>query len=103
MLKRTDLSFIPVNARLTTGEIIVGKVVLDLELEGNNKKHATSKSEYVFTNKRKIYGNPTPIYNRPTVVKESRNVYRNKFLDIGGRGSGGGVIFNSIILDVVEV
>jgi len=104
LLKRTNLSYIPVNVRACEGQISVGRVVLDLPVSGNkNRKYATSKSEYVFGNTHRVFGNPTPIFNRPTVVKESRNVYRNKFLDIGGTGEEGGVIFNAIIFDLVEV
>ena len=34
---------------------------------------------------------------------ESRNVYRNKFWDLVGSGSGGGMTFNEIIMTVAEV
>ena len=66
-------------------------------------RYLSSKTERVYRNSTKVYLNPTPVFNRSTLIKENRNVYRNKFLDIGGQGTQGGMIFNSIILDVVEV
>ena len=32
----------------------------------------------------------------------SRNVYRNKYLDVAGRGEGGRFILQSVIMDVAE-
>ncbi len=38
-----------------------------------------------------------------TVILESRNVYRGKYLDVSGHGQGGGVTIHSIVMDVAEV
>ena len=88
LLKNTAVSFMPLDDELTSGEISVGKVKIILSLKGSSSN----------TKRRLI-----PDETRPTVLAQNRNVYRNKFLDIGGTGSAGGIILNSIILDVVEV
>ena len=56
----------------------------------------------IYGNTELIYGNERPIYTRPSILKESRNVYRNKYLDIKGAGQQG-MILNSVILTLVEV
>lgn len=84
LLKNTTVSFTPLDFELTDGKIFAGKVVVNLN-SSNTKRRLI------------------PDETRPTVLAQNRNVYRNKFLDIEGRGATGGIIFNSIILDVVEV
>ena len=88
-LKNTVVSFTPLDTELTSGEISVGKVKVKLALNENGSN----------TRRRLIYDEQA----LPTVFAQNNNVYRNKFLDISGQGSSGGIIFNSIILDVVEV
>ena len=83
LLKNTTVSYTPLDAELTNGKISAGKVVVNLSL-----------SESGSSTRRRLIGS--------TVLAQNRNVYRNKFLEIEGRG-GGGIFFNSITLDVVEV
>ena len=125
LLKRTQASIIPLSSLLYSGQIRVGAVILGLPIPernlkiyqnrsriyknhtkvclGGRRRFIYSKSDYVWDNLEPIYGNPKPIFSKPTFIKESLNVYRNKFLDIGGNGAIGGIIFNSIILDIAKV
>lgn len=125
LLKRTQVSIIPLSSLLYSGQIRVGAVILGLPIPDRNlkifqnlsriyKNHTKiclegrrrfvyAKGDYVWENFDPIYGNPKPIFSKPTFIRESRNVFRNKFLDIGGRGSMGGIIFSTIILDLAEV
>lgn len=83
LLKNTTVSYTPLDAELTNGKISAGKVVVNLSLKESGS-----------STRRRLIGS--------TVLAQNRNVWRNKFLDVEGRG-GGGIIFNSITLDVVEV
>lgn len=125
LLKRTQISVIPLSTLLYAGQIRVGAVIIGLPIPERNlkiyhnwsriyKNHVKicltgrrrfvfSKGEPIFENLTPIYGNPQKIFSRPTIIKESQNVFRNKFIDIGGRGSMGGVIFNAVILELAEV
>lgn len=125
LLKRTQISIIPLSSLLYSGQIRVGAVILGLPIPDRNlkifqnfsrlyKNHTKiclegrrrfvyAKGDYIWENFDPIYGNPKPIFSKPTFIRESRNVFRNKFLDIGGRGSMGGIIFSTIILDLAEV
>lgn len=125
LLKRTQVSIIPLSTTLYAGHIRVGAVIIGLPLPERNlkiyhnrsriyKNHVRicltgrqrfvySKGEYVLENLEPIYGNPQKIFSRPTIIKESRNVFRNRFIDIGGRGAMGGIIFNAVIMDIAEV
>ncbi|MBR0287458.1 MAG: hypothetical protein IJQ82_00615, partial [Selenomonadaceae bacterium] len=84
LLKRTQVSYIPQDAERIKGEIFAGKVVVSLSLTERGR------------------GTRRPLLNGE-ILAQSFNVYRNKVLEIGGSGSTGGIIFNSIILDVVDV
>ena len=84
LLKRTQVSYIPLDAERIKGEIFAGKVVVSLSLTERGR------------------GTRRPLLNGE-ILAQSFNVYRNKVLEIGGSGSTGGIIFNSIILDVVDV
>ena len=109
-LKRTQISVSPIG-KLCKGEIRVGAVAIEIPVEehltsvveGGRRKFLTIKGTDIFENHSEIFENPQPIFYGRTLIAESRNVYRNKFLDIGGHGSAGGVIFNWITLDVAEV
>ena len=64
----------------------------------------------VYSAETKVYDNPMPLYKstkkifeRHTIIKESRNVYRGKFIDLSGYGTMGGFMLNGIILDIAEV
>lgn len=125
LLKRTQVSVIPLSTLLYAGQIRVGAVLIGLPLPERNSKiyhnrsriyknhvkiclagrrrFVYSKSEYIFENLEPIYGNPQKIFSRPTIIKESRNVFRSRFIDIGGRGSVGGVVFVAVTLDIAEV
>lgn len=106
LLKRTQVSFVPINVGDIAGEVIVGGVVINLppeRINASRQRYLSPPDQRIYYNREPIYDNPKPIFSRTTVLAESRNVYRNKFLDIGGFGSTGGIIFNSIILDVAEV
>ena len=50
-----------------------------------------------------MFGNDTPLFTKQTYIKESRNVYRSKFLSVTGQGSTGGFLLNGIVFDIVEV
>ena len=106
-LKKAAVSFMPLNANLYEGQIRVGAVIVELPTRKTKKisgrRYIFSKGEPIYKNREPIHSNTMPIYNLSTVVAENVNVYRSKFLDIIGRGSAGGIIFNSIILDLVEV
>lgn len=107
-LKHTAISYTPLNENFSRGQVRAGAVVVDLPLpNGRNlngrRQFIFSKGERIYRNYDLIYGNLQPIFNRPTIIAENRNVYRSKILDITGRGSAGGMVFNSITLDLVEV
>lgn len=105
-LKRVQVSYTPMDRLLSTGRVRVGAVIVDLPAIDDNskrKRFLTTPSEYVYGNIAPVYSNPTPVFSRPTILVENRNVYRNKFLDIRGNGSGGGITFNAITMTVAEV
>ena len=107
-LKRSQVSFTPIDRYHSAGEILVGKVKFVLppiENEAGVAKKIRIFGEVgvkLFGNKELAYGNKRPVYNRPSILKESRNVYRNKYLDIKGSGEHG-MVLNSITLTLVEV
>lgn len=125
LLKRTQISVIPLSPTMYSGEIRVGAVVIGLPVPtrwlyiyGNKspifKNHVKLKlagrnmgvyvsGEKIWQNPDIIYNNRTKIYSIHTFIKESRNVYRSKYLNIEGRGNMGGFILNGIILDIAEV
>ena len=125
LLKRTQVSFVPFSENLYTGQINVGHVRVplpiperDIKVEGNTSKvykNYTKVSplarklgtyelgEEVFDNVSPVFENDEKVFNRQTFIKESRNVFRAKFLDIKGFGEGGGFLLNRITFDVVEV
>lgn len=125
LLKRSQISLIPYSQLLYTGQISVGAVRLDFPIPARNikiyknhsriyknhtkiclsarKRFTHMKQDLIYDNLTPIYGNHTKIFSQPTVLKESRNVFRSKFLDIIGCGSGGGFLLNGITFEVVEV
>ena len=125
LLKRTQVSVTPLSPTLYAGHIRVGAVIIGLPIAERNlkiyhnkspiyknrvkicltgrRRFTYSKGEPIYENLSPIYGNTQKIFSHPTIIKESRNVFRSKFLDIGGRGSMGGILFNAIILDLAEV
>ena len=125
LLKRTQISIIPFTSDLYTGQISVGHVRVpfpiperDIKVEDNTSKvyknytkvslSARKLGTYVrgnevWDNTSPVFENDEKVFCRPTFIKESRNVYRSKFLDIKGFGEGGGFLLNRIMFDVVEV
>ena len=67
------------------------------------KKYVYTKGEPVYDDVTQMFNNNTPIFSRQTYIKESRNVYRSKFLSVMGQGSAGGFLLNGIVFDIVEV
>ncbi len=125
LLKRTEISIIPFSSILYVGYIYCGAVMIGLPIPTRSIKiyHNSSPiwknrakimlagrakgvyaaSERVYKNYNLIYGNPAPIYNRRTISKFSNNVFRSKFLDVGGHGGMGGFVLNHILMDIAEV
>ena len=125
LLKRTQISVIPLSANLYSGQVWAGAVRVpfpiparSIKIYQNNspiyKTHAkiclSARRKFVYVSGEKIFDNPAPIYGneqkifgRLTMIRESRNVFRSKFIDIRGNGSGGGFLLNGIILDIAEV
>ena len=125
LLKRTQVSIIPFSATLYTGQVNVGMVRVplpiperDIKVEGNTSKvfknytkislAARKLGTYVRgvdirDNISPVFENDEKVFSQPTFIKESRNVYRSRFLDVKGFGEGGGFLLNRITFDVVEV
>ena len=125
LLKRTQIAIIPLSANLYSGQIWAGAVRVpfpiparSIKIYQNNspiyKTHAKIclsarrkfvyvSGEKIFDNPALIYGNEQKIFGRLTMIRENRNVFRSKFIDIRGNGSGGGFLLNGIILDIAEV
>ena len=125
LLKRTQVSVIPLSSELYSGYVSVGAVRVllpipnqNIEMTGNQspmyknhtklplaerKKYVYTKGEPVYDDVTQMFNNNTPIFSRQTYIKESRNVYRSKFLSVMGQGSAGGFLLNGIVFDIVEV
>ena len=105
-LKRVQVSFTPMDRKLSAGKIRVGDVTVELPpMDSGSKRlrYLSSKGDPIYHNTELAHFNPKPVFNRPAILVESRNVYRDKFLDLVGSGSAGGMTFNEIIMTVVEV
>ena len=125
LLKRTQVSIIPFSTEMYTGSIQVGGVIVPFPVPEHlikvyhnysptYKNHTKvcsegrrqglySSGEKVYMNPEPTYNNSTPVFSRRVYTKESRNVYRSKFLPVRGYGSLGGFLLNDITLDVAEV
>lgn len=125
LLKRTQISIMPYSSDMYSGYIKVGGVVLPLPIPTNSLKiwhnHAKIyknrtkiygagrskgvhvKGELIYQNLEPIYGNKTKIFTRRDIIRESRNVFRSKYLTVEGYGMSGGFLLNGISLDLVEV
>ena len=107
-LKRSQVSFTPIDRYISAGEIFVGKVkfvlppIEDETTEMKKIRIFGAVGVKIYENSQLIYGNENAIYNRPSILKESRNVYRNKYMDIKGTGKQS-MILNSVTLTLVEV
>lgn len=125
LLKRTQIAIAARTTDLYSGSINVGAAIIPLPLpayririwqnrsriyknrlkimvSARNKGHYM-QGDLVYNNINYVYGNTAKIFNTPSIIKESRNVFRSRFLDIGGSGSGGGFVLNSITMDIAEV
>lgn len=125
LLKRTQVSVIPMSTMIYTGYIRVGGVIIGLPIPersikifnnkskihknrvkiclGGRRRFVYMKGDMIYENLTPIYGNQQKIFSHSSVIAESRNVFRSKFIDIGGQGLMSGVVFNSIVLDIAEV
>lgn len=125
LLKKTQVAFIPLNANVYSGEVRVGavKVVFpiprrQLEIHNNRSQlwrnrtrisnigrgRGTYFSELpIYENQNLLHGNREGIFNRRTIIKENRNVFRSKYLDVTGEGKSGGVIIEEINIEIAEV
>lgn len=125
LLKRTQVSIMPYSSDVYSGYIKVGGVVLALPISASSLKiyHNRAKiyknktkiygagrskglyvsGEKIYQNPMPIYGNRTKIFSRRDIIKESRNVFRSKYLTVEGYGTAGGFLLNGIALDLVEV
>ncbi len=128
LLKRSRVSVTPLNPVAYSGNIFCGRVKIPLPIPdvkipilGNTApiyRNATKISrterlrgyvfpqppnENIFRNEQFLEANQHKIFSNNTFERVSKNVYRNKFLDVQGHGQGGRFILQSIILDVVEV
>ena len=125
LLKRSQVSIAPLTADLYSGYMRCGAVIVPLPLpawrvriwhnyskiyknhvrillKGRNRGRYL-KGELIYDNMEPIYGNKVKIFTVQTIIKESRNVFRSKFLDLRGRGEMGGFVLNHIIMDIAEV
>ncbi len=125
LLKRTQVSIVVKTAESYIGTVQVGAVKVNLPvlvsgdlIYGNNapiwgnnaliseagrSKGVYAAGDLIYDNQDLIYGNEELIFKPQTIIKESRNVFRSKFLDVRGYGSMGGFVLNSIIMDIAEV
>jgi hypothetical protein len=125
LLKRTEVSIIPFAADLYSGHVYCGAVMLGLPMptravkiyhnrspiwKNRVKIHSSGRvkgvfaaGERIYKNMEMVYGSRMPIFNRRTISKFSTNVFRSKFLDMGGYGTMGGFTLNHILIDIAEV
>lgn len=125
LLKRTQISIMPYSSDVYSGYIKVGGVILALPIpktslkiyhnhakiyKNHTKIYGAGRSkglyvsgEQIYQNPAPIYGNKTKIFSRRDIIKESRNVFRSKYLTVEGHGTAGGFLLNGIALDLVEV
>lgn len=60
-------------------------------------------SDYIYNNDDLIYDNHTRIFPTSTSLRGTRCVYRNRILDVQGRGTTGAFVLNFLKYDIVEV
>ena len=128
LLKRTKISVTMLNSERYNGQIFCGKVVLPLPIPNREMKIYEDDSP-IYRNKTKLNGHgrirghtlPQPpndkifwseenlqdnrhkIFSNNTFEIQSKNYFRSHYLDIGGHGTGGRFILQSIIMDIAEV
>ena len=128
LLKRTKISVTMLNSERYNGQIFCGKVVLPLPIPNREMKIYEDDSP-IYRNKTKLNGHgrirghtlPQPpndkifwseenlqdnrhkIFSNNTFKIQSKNYFRSHYLDIGGHGTGGRFILQSIVMDIAEV
>lgn len=125
LLKRLQVSIVVKTAESYIGTVSVGAVKVDLPVVGGNdliygnnapiwgnnglisetgrSKGVFAAEDLIYDNEELIYEEDSMIFKPQTVIKESRNVFRSKFLDVKGSGSMGGFVLNAIFMDIAEV
>lgn len=128
LLKRSTVSVTPLNGERYSGHINCGKVViplpipqLQLEVQGSDNPIYRNKTqverygrirgyrlpqppnEKIFDSAERLSENPHKLFTQDIFVIECRNVFRSKYLDVSGQGTGGRFILHSIVLDIAEV
>lgn len=128
LLKRSKVSVTPLNHEHYCGYFVCGHVKLPIPTPDNRIKVFGNDSpifgnktrimwqgrrqsnilpqlsnERIFDSEQMVFGNQHKIFSPDTFVIESRNVFRSKYLDVGGQGQGGNFVVHSIVLDVAEV
>ena len=125
LLKRVQVSIVPYESTLYYGQVSVGAVIVGLPIPARLTKiwHNRSpifknrakimlagrikgtyvKGDVVYDNPALIYGNTQKIFTRHTFIRERRNIFRSKALDVKGMGGMGGFALNSIVMDIAEV
>jgi|GEM_PF-650982 len=128
LLKRSRVTIAPLNAEMFSGNIFVGQVTIPLPIpdktiriygnaspifdnatqankEGRNRGYILPQlpDGVIFRNIDMIHENRHKIFANDSFEIISRNVFRSKYLDVGGRGKGGRFILQSIVMDVAEV
>ncbi len=125
LLKRLQVSIVVKTAESYIGTVSVGAVKVDLPVVGGNdliygnnapiwgnngliseagrSKGVYAAEDLIYDNNELIYDEDSMIFKPQTIIKESRNVFRSKFLDVKGSGSMGGFVLNAIFMDIAEV
>ncbi len=125
LLKRTQISVVPRTTELYSGYISVGAVKVDLPVPTRNirikdnraliwnnqakispsgrRKGVYASGELIRDDREIIRDNNRRIFEQRTVTRETRNVFRSKFLDVKGEGRMGGFVLVGIILSIAEV
>ena len=98
-----DFHFVPLLTRFIYLEEMKYKYYRRSNPLAERQKYVYSQGEPMYDNITPMFGNNTPLFTKQTYIKESRNVYRSKFLTVTGQGSAGGFLLNGIVFDIVEV
>lgn len=97
LLKRVQISYVPLLEEGEQGaaEVSVGMVVL--------RPSPAPLSPLVYENDEEVYENERLVYPIQNQMENIRQVYRSRYLDVKGKGTGSGVIFDKIMFDIAEV
>ena len=125
LLKRVQVSILPQTSSIYSGQVSVGAIIIGLPVpmialkvyhnrqlihknrtkirQAGRTRGVYARGEMIFGNPELIYGNKQKIFSARDITKESRNVYRNKYLDVRGSGNMSGFALSGITLDISEV